>query len=363
MDGKRYTFTAEQVAQIAADYDPACFSAPCVIGHPKHDDPAYGWAQAMSVNDKGVLVAEVDKINPAFADLVESGAYQKISLSFYPPDHGNNPKPGTWYPRHVGFLGAAAPGVQGLAPVAFAEGDDQGVVEFATDAELRPMVWLARHVHRLFRRVREQTIDEKGLEEADKILPEWEVEGVAEVAGQLDRALDGDTPRFAAPTDPVASAVTDADIAAAELASREQAVADREAAVGAREVAFTQGERQRHADEDDALLEGLIDAGRLPPGLKTTVAAFCEALDGSDAVSFAEGEAAIDPRIGLRNFLQQHLGVSIRFDEVAGDGASFAEGPSAQQLASVIQEEMRLAEAAGNPISAAEASRRAKARL
>ena len=43
MDGKQYTFTEEDVKASVEAYDPALFSAPLVVGHPKVEDPAYGW--------------------------------------------------------------------------------------------------------------------------------------------------------------------------------------------------------------------------------------------------------------------------------------------------------------------------------
>lgn len=361
MDGKRYTFSDADVQAIAAGYDPAKFEAPAVIGHPKHDDPAYGWATGVSVREDGVMVAELDKVNPAFADIVAAGSYKRISPAFYPADHPNNPTPGKLYLRHIGFLGATAPGVQGLAPVEFAEGED-GLIAFALGEEFRPLAWVARNLARAMRRMREQVIAEKGVEEADRQFPDYEIDSAVEAATRLDQAIERPGgPRFAE-----GEAAADA-ARLAELDQREAAIVAREEAAATREAeaaqATAQAQREARQVEDAAFADGLVSAGRLPPGHRSAVLGFCEALGAAEMIAFAEGEEARDPRKAFQDFLTTSLGVSIRFDEIAGsDGLRFAEGQSVDDLTAGIDAEMTAAATAGTPISAAEASRRAKAR-
>ena len=61
--------------------------------------------------------------------MVAAGAFKKISASFYSPSSPQNPVPGVYYLRHVGFLGAQPPAVKGLRNPAFADGED-GVISF-----------------------------------------------------------------------------------------------------------------------------------------------------------------------------------------------------------------------------------------
>ena len=63
-----------------------------------------GLGEILSLNG-GDLLAEPDQLDPQFAELVGNGRFKKVSASFYLPDSPNNPKPGTLYLRHVGFLG------------------------------------------------------------------------------------------------------------------------------------------------------------------------------------------------------------------------------------------------------------------
>lgn len=123
MEGIDVHFSDADMAAIAAAYDPEGAPAPLVIGHPRADDPAWGWVRGLAV-ENGRLVADVEKIEPSFAETVNAGRYRKISASFFPPDASNNPKPGSYYLKHVGFLGAAAPAVSGLGTVHFSGGDD-----------------------------------------------------------------------------------------------------------------------------------------------------------------------------------------------------------------------------------------------
>lgn len=126
-EGIQVSFGAAELAATAAAYDPAADPAPLVVGHPKLDDPAYGWVSGLAV-EGDTLVATPDKVEPTFAEMVSEGRFPKVSARFYPPEHPANPKPGAWYLKHIGFLGAHAPGIKGLGTVQFADGADEGAV-------------------------------------------------------------------------------------------------------------------------------------------------------------------------------------------------------------------------------------------
>lgn len=127
--GVVHTFSAADVAGMVASYDPAQREAPLTVGHPEHNLPAYGWVKDLSVNAAGNLVMNAHQVQPQFAEMVDAKLFKKRSASFYPPMHPNNPKPGSWYLRHVAFLGAQPPAIAGLAD--FSEGDAKGAVSFS----------------------------------------------------------------------------------------------------------------------------------------------------------------------------------------------------------------------------------------
>ena len=129
MNGTEVSFSAEMLKDIAESYDPKVYQAPLVIGHPKVEDPAYGWVKNLCFSGER-LSAEPEAVVEEFASLVSARRYQNVSASFFTPEHPANPKPGKYYLKHVGFLGAVPPAVTGLKTVSFADNDDK-VVEFS----------------------------------------------------------------------------------------------------------------------------------------------------------------------------------------------------------------------------------------
>lgn len=122
--GREVAFSQADLREIATSYSADLHEAPIVVGHPKDNGPAFGWVESVKVEGDG-LHATAKQVNPEFSDLVRQGAYKKVSASFYTKDHPNNPRPGSWYLRHIGFLGAQPPAVKGLAGVNFSE--EEGV--------------------------------------------------------------------------------------------------------------------------------------------------------------------------------------------------------------------------------------------
>lgn len=127
-NGTDFEADQETLQGIADRYDPELHEAPVVIGHPSQDAPAYGWVSALTF-DGDVLTATLDRIDPAFKELVRDGKYRKVSASFFSPESPANPTPGEPYLRHVGFLGATAPAVPGLKPAEFAAASEAVEIE------------------------------------------------------------------------------------------------------------------------------------------------------------------------------------------------------------------------------------------
>ena len=119
-DGRAWTFSDADLRAIAAAYDPETSEAPIVIGHPATDAPAYGWVASVLFADGRLSITARD-VEPQFAGMVRARRFSKRSAAFYTPEHPNNPKPGQWYLRHVGFLGAQPPAVKGLKEIRFAD--------------------------------------------------------------------------------------------------------------------------------------------------------------------------------------------------------------------------------------------------
>lgn len=139
VEGVEVSFGASDLASIAASYDAAANPAPFVIGHPKLNDPAYGWVDHLEVEGEELLAyPDPDRTEPSFAEAVKAGRYAKVSAQFYPPNNPHNPTPGQYYLKHVGFLGAHAPGVKGLGIVSFADGDAGDLVTLEQEKAMPP---------------------------------------------------------------------------------------------------------------------------------------------------------------------------------------------------------------------------------
>jgi hypothetical protein len=119
MSGVSLDFSEHDLQVTAAAYSPANQAAPLVLGHPEDDQPAYGQVQGLFVKDGDLFAQAV--VNAALEALVKSGRYRHVSASFFSPFSSNNPTPGVYYLRHVGFLGAMPPAVKGMTPPEFAE--------------------------------------------------------------------------------------------------------------------------------------------------------------------------------------------------------------------------------------------------
>lgn len=96
LGGEAVGFSQRDLAELVSSYDPHSDPAPVVIGHPKTDDPAWGWVSGLKM-DAGSVNATIDRLAPAFVEAVREGRYRKVSVSLFPPKAAANPKPGKWY--------------------------------------------------------------------------------------------------------------------------------------------------------------------------------------------------------------------------------------------------------------------------
>lgn len=103
------------------------YPAPLVIGHPKHNDPAYGWVASLK-REGDTLLMQCEKVDPQFDKLVQDGRYLNRSVRITETKDGLTL-------GHVGFLGAAAPAVEGLKPIQFSEGENVKNYDF-TEANM-----------------------------------------------------------------------------------------------------------------------------------------------------------------------------------------------------------------------------------
>lgn len=341
--GTTLSFTAEDLQAAVAAYDPALHEAPIVVGHPRDNAPAYGWIKSLRFSD-GSITAEPAQVDEAFAEMVKSGRFKKRSASFYMPDAPNNPKPGSLYLRHVGFLGAQPPAVKGLKEVAFGEAEE-GVVEFGDASR-----WAWSSMAAIARNFREWVIGEKGVEAADKVVPNY-------LIGDLDNAAKAEStePQPAASPafseeDPMNIQQLQAEVARltaenatlkanqrpADFAERETNVAAREAAVAAELAKIARA-------GVEARVDAAIKAGRLLPAQRKHAVEFAMALSDDDAViEFGEGDKA--KKVSQREAYLLDIesrGKVVEFGELSRDtGAADGGQPSVQAAQKALADQV-----------------------
>ena len=333
--GDKRTWNEAELDSMAASHDTAD-PVPVVVGHPETDAPAYGWVDKVRrVGDR--LQAKLKDIDPGFRALAESGRYGPRSVALDKSDDG-------WRLRHLGFLGAAAPAVSGLSPSQFTarfSGPAAHVYEFADDAQFaspETQRWGFRALARFMRRFRERTIEKDGMEAADAVAPEWDIEAVAD-AGEPD-----ETPQFtAAPVLPAPGPKTheeeddmsqETEQQQAALSAEQAKLDERKAAFAKREVKFALKERRREAMTE---LESHVAAGRVLPGEREGLAAFMAALpEGETTFTFsaggdAGGEVTKTPRAYFSELIAR-FPKRIDYNETAGGASAPVDGQDTNRV-------------------------------
>ncbi len=336
------------IDKAVSSFDATYHEPPLVIGHPKHDDPAYGWVAGLKTKVKdGVkyLFAKSKEVVPEFSDMVESGQFKKRSVKFYPDGRL----------RHIGFLGAMPPAVKGLANVEFSDEDEGISFEFGETSS-----WTWRTLARTFRNLREWLIEKEGKETADSIIPEWNIEDIQEEEKRTQETPEASegfgehinpdnqggnmsfkdkfksmlsgmgvdmskVPDDALPDDAAAASFSEADLTAAKKKGAEEAKAE----FAKKEKAENKKARDKEIVE---FCENLAKEKKIPPSWNEAgLATFMQGLDAEKEIEFSEG--AEEKKTGLawmKDFLSG-FGKSAMFSEMATKEAAagnseFSEG-------------------------------------
>ena len=288
--GATLSFSEGDLAAMAKAYDPALSEAPIVVGHPKADAPAYGWIRSLSAEGDRLFAAP-DQVDPSFAEMVRAGRFKKLSASLYSPASPANPRPGAWYLRHVGFLGAQPPAIKGLAPVNFAAGEEEGTitVEFSEG-----MSFISRLIG-LLRGVRDYITEKDGTEKAESVLPAWTLDSLQEGV-----AVAMTTPE----PEPVTSYSEEEPMDKNEMNEREAELERREQELARREAEFAE---ERRLAEAETFVNSAVSEGRLTPAQSRGLADFMAKLTAEDVFEFAEGDGKkkSSPAAFMKDFISR----------------------------------------------------------
>lgn len=282
--GRDISFTRSDLDQMIANHELG--AAPAVLGHPKQHEtaeektgaPAYAWVEAYK-REGDSLFAKFTDINPAFEAGVKSKAYRNRSLSVYKDkQHG-------WRVRHVGWLGKEPPAIEGLAPVEFA-GDEADSYEFSAPGY--SLVWGVESLAKLLRGLRDRSIEKDGLEEADRVLPQWQIDNAMECAARARtefQEADGNSGRLFSQSDNPGGSMsfTQEQLDAAKEEARKKAQDEAKADFAAKEAELIKLQAERQSERIAAQIKEWKAGGKVLPAEETGLAEFMVAIEGADA--------------------------------------------------------------------------------
>ncbi|MCA8075561.1 hypothetical protein [Burkholderia cepacia] len=347
-DGRSISFSRADLDQMVANH--TLGAAPAVLGHPKHNDPAYAWTAELK-RDGDLLFARFEDINPQFEAGVESGAYRNRSVSVFKDQQRG------WRVRHVGWLGAVPPAIDGLRQVEFADGHE--TFEFAAPGVFQ-LGWGLESAARLFRGVREWLIGDRGQDVADAVVPNWQIDSIEEAA----RAANDVEPVVAASafSHPGGNdvTITQQDL---ERARQEGMHQGREAATAEFSQRITEAdaraasiESERRAERISTQIAGWVKEGRVLPAEQSGLAEFMAQIEaGGQSFEFSANNGTVKktPAQWFAEFMAARTPVVKLGQRDIGDAQTDATDPKA--IASAATEFMKSQSDKGITVSYADA--------
>lgn len=199
-------YSHESLQEVVDTYDPSYFKAPLIFNFYAEDPHsplgysdrelvkspfAFGYPSKLSLNGDR-LVAHFKDISPEFVEMAKEHKILAVSASFYPENNQHNPYPGKLALRHIAGLGSEPPAVKGM-PLQFSEGsnlfDLDNFAEHSYDDSEETLNYNCacdniapslEALKNIMERQRELLIQQKGIEEADKIIPRVLIEAIDE---------------------------------------------------------------------------------------------------------------------------------------------------------------------------------------
>jgi len=343
-NGTKKVWTEDELDQIVTNtkklIDKNIFSgAPMVIGHPQTDAPAYGWIQDLK-REGNVLSVKGDKLHDEFAKGVEDGLWPNRSIRIGKGADG-------FYLKHIGFLGAVPPAIEGMDSIYNASTDDE-CFDYSSDS------YTPNTLSRMMRRMRDFFIEQFGVEKADAVLPDYEIESMSEHANRL-RDEDSDTPTsFSQPEpkktgDEPMSEFSQAELDAAKEEAAKKAREEVEAEFASKqkehETELTAERNKRLGVEFSKNIAELVDQGKLLPAQAEGMAEFMLQLSDSDEANFEfsageEGKEETFKKSPLDwfNDFTKSLGKQIDLNESGAGESGGVDGDDAQAIANAAME-------------------------
>lgn len=243
-NGVEKEWTVSDLDTIVAQFNEKKPTAPIVIGHPKTNNPAYGWVDTLKREGKK-LFATFKQVNEEFAEWVNKGLYKNRSISLYPD----------MTLRHVGFLGAVPPAVKGLEEFQFAENDEY--IEYSMNVDI-------------------VSNSENG---ADLIVCSDSLQQRKDNTVELEE-LKKQNADFS-------EQITEKDNQIKEFSEK---ISEKDTKIAELEAKIAEEQRTKRLAEHEQFAESLIEKGCITPAQKSYIVDFCEICSTQGSYDFSEGE-------------------------------------------------------------------------
>lgn len=338
--GRTESFSSADLDKIVANHDPA-HPPPHVITHNELYSPFRFGDIAEVKRDGDKLFVKSGRVSEQLDKLVGGGYLPDRSLRLLKTDNG-------YKIGHLAWLGSQPPAVEGLEPVEYAASTE--AMDFMLGAG-NPDTYTPNLLQRVMRRLREYFVAEKGVETADRLMPEYELEALGDHVGELDRDTDpateysqGKQPDPDRGDTDMSKDFTQADMDAAAERARAEAKAEAQAETDRLNADLAKAQQASRRIEFAREVADLAVDGeqvRLTPAQQVGVADFMAQLaDAEDAkFDFAAGTEdkpetkKATPLAFFRDFLKR-LGPQLTKGEAdlgegpeAGSGGDFTAAP------------------------------------
>ncbi len=370
-EGVTKNWTTDDLDTMVRNFYEKNSDVPLVVGHPKTNDPAYGWFKNLKRSGERLL-ASFKQVAPEFAEAVNAGRFKTRSIAVAPDGSI----------RHLGWLGATPPAIKGLAGFQFQEDENAEVYEFSESNDFKFEI-----TGSIFERIRDFFIEKFKLETADRLISRYEIEKLKELENKTPEEVAAFCAETSASRSTGVTEVTQVTDLTPELntSSPEGGEMEYNMTEEQKQPSETQNfaEEIKRRDETIAQLktekaelearsrqerhlqfaEKAVENGNITPAQKADVAAFLEAAykaDTADGQSFSE-ENSETFSAKLKSFISGLKQVT--FSETDPDKIDDAETLNFNDpiaVSNAVEELVAESKAKGKPISESQALKQLK---
>ncbi len=171
--GRRVTVPKTELEAAVSWFNANNQQLPLVVGHPDNEDDHFGVGTRLEMKGDRVVIAEVERLEPTFAKIVNSGELPRVSAKIRLAGHIRNKSGGLEF-QHAGFFGKSRVALDKLREAAFSADDREFL--FMDDLEDREVEFAAQRAEferemAAFRRMQAIEPELENLVREGKVLP------------------------------------------------------------------------------------------------------------------------------------------------------------------------------------------------